>query len=536
MFDVFYLGNKPNLFAHEQCVDSVEQAQSLSRTRFFWIINYLCDYTNFDFLWEPVPWESHQRHVWPSQWQQDSGTHLVPKQGFTDTNYHSTVVPRRSGVPIIEIDHLDGNAGKIPGTVKTTKYFDNYRDTLIRIAKNLQGSHEHMWICSSVCEYSSFDFSWHPDPWQQQLLHVFASNDQKFGDTFYMHVPTFIEHAEKVELLDWCNINFVSNITVPRHPMPIIHHTDDTHVEVVKRIDWSGPLALFTVNGEPATLPTVSLWRRETKNIVPLSSGASAVIVPKIAQAKVQSQLYDYPFIDKTHKKSVDRLMDVVFISYDEPSAEKNWVKLKNQVPRAKRVHGVKGMEMALESAADYSSTPWYYAVFAKTELHENFNFLFVPDYMQQPKHYIFDCLNTVNQLQYGHMGIVMYNCQGVKEMNLKKDFGIDYTLSFPHESVPILSCYGKFDQSPYHTWRTAFREAAKLAYFESVNPTVEGAYRLQVWQTNANGPYAEWCLRGAHDGVDFFNSVGQTLPLLKQSFDWIWLRNYFVGKYGERE
>jgi hypothetical protein len=35
MFDIFYSGKKPNLFAHEQQADSIEHAQSLSRTRFF---------------------------------------------------------------------------------------------------------------------------------------------------------------------------------------------------------------------------------------------------------------------------------------------------------------------------------------------------------------------------------------------------------------------------------------------------------------------------------------------------------------------
>ena len=31
---------------------------------------------------------------------------------------------------------------------------------------------------------------------------------------------------------------------------------------------------------------------------------------------------------------------DVVYISYDEPNAEKNWADLKSKCPWAKRVHG----------------------------------------------------------------------------------------------------------------------------------------------------------------------------------------------------
>ena len=38
---------------------------------------------------------------------------------------------------------------------------------------------------------------------------------------------------------------------------------------------------------------------------------------------------------------------DVVYLSYDEPNAEKNWADLKSKAPRATRVHGVKGVDAA---------------------------------------------------------------------------------------------------------------------------------------------------------------------------------------------
>jgi hypothetical protein len=304
MFDVFYIGVKPNLFAHECAVESIEQAQQQSRTRYFWMINYLTDYTGFDFLWEPVPWQNHQRHAWASQWQKDAGTYLVPKQGYTETNYRTdhnlirlpdlsvwnipnpvenfdyswhpdptdppltyyfgtqwqrtggpvyingsdtvkivdypraTALPtqelwrnvhgefdcswhpdlldnayiyqfgtqhQRTGGPqycvpgatdvkyvdqiriqtdrvataIYEIDHMDDHAGQIPDTTKTSRYFDNYLDTLKRIAKTVPDEHEFVWICSSVCDYTDFDFSWHPEQWQATMLHVFQSGGEK---------------------------------------------------------------------------------------------------------------------------------------------------------------------------------------------------------------------------------------------------------------------------------------------------------------------------------------------------------------------
>ena len=721
------------MFAHEQAVNSIEQAQEISKTRYFWWVNYLSDYSNFDFSFEPVPWESQYTHTWPSQHHEYSGTYLVPKTGNIEYKFHTDIIPnkelhknykvlvdavdfdytwhphpfdppfiyvfgnqwypanimptveyfvpgaterkfitqpaaqlpvqhtshwrtlidcdfdyswvpdpgdppyiyvfgnqwhraevmptveyhvdgaterkyihypraallsnktlwtipagidesdidfswipdpgsppyiyqfatqhQRTGGPqycmpgavdikyidqikvrtdrvataLYEIDHSDGNSRQTPNTTKTVRYYDNYLDTLKRIANGVSDEHEFIWICSSICDYSNFDFTWHPEQWQATMLHVFPSNGEKFGDTFFMHVPTFKYRTEKCQLLEWYDLNF-TNIDVPRRTLPVVIHNYDSHVDAIKTLDFNGPLAVFSTGIPCDIIPTVPLWREKTKTIVPLSPGANNVIVTKAAVPYIQTQLYDYPYIDKTHKNQPDPLQDIVFISYDEPAADHNWQLLYDRFPRALRVDGVAGMELALEAAADVAQTPWYYAVFAKTQVHELFDFSFVPDYMQQPKHYIFKARNTVNGLEYGHMGIVMYNCAGIRSINQQGEFGIDYTMSFPNESIPILSCTASFDSTAYHTWRTAFREAGKLAYFESVKPTVDGAYRLDVWQSQATGLYAEWCLKGARDGVEFVTDSNYELATIRQAFRWEWLREYFVTRYGNLE
>ena len=169
------------MFAHEKPARSIEHARDQSRTRYLWIVDYLSDYSKFDFLWEPVPWEAAQCHAWPSQWQVEGGTFLVPKVGFTDVNREHEIVPKHVSVFKVLIDHLDNSTLELE-SVRTVRFFESYLATLRRIANSAQ--EEYLWICSSVCDYSNFDFTWHPDPWQTQMLHVFASEDQKFGDTF----------------------------------------------------------------------------------------------------------------------------------------------------------------------------------------------------------------------------------------------------------------------------------------------------------------------------------------------------------------
>ena len=72
------------------------------------------------------------------------------------------------------------------------------------------------------------------------------------------------------------------------------------------------------------------------------------------------------------------------------------------------------------------------------------------------------------------------------------------------------------------------------MAYFESIKPTVDGAYRLDTWSTQATGPYKDWCLQGARDGVEFVKDSNYELDLIKQAFCWEWLRDYFIVKYGK--
>ena len=591
MFDVFYSGTKPNRFAHEQEARDIDHAKELSQTRYFWWINYLTDYTGFDFLYEPVPWESHQRHAWPSQWQKDAETYLVPKQGYTETNYrkspvltrlpdqaHWTVTDtfdpdsfdfswhpdvtepgyiyqfgtqhQRTGgpeyrvagatdlkfcdqvrgsvksgaTPIVEINHMDGNAGQVPGTISTVRYFDNYKDILTRIANTSE--HEYIWIVSSCCDYTDCDFSWHPELWQNTMLHVFASSGEKFGDTFFMHVPSFRRRIGQFELLDWYDVNFVGP-GVPRRPLPVIKHDYDTHVEAVKTIDWTGPLAVFTTDDSAGAIPTVPLWREKTKTIVPLSAGSSKVVVPKTAVPYIKTQGYDYPYIDRTQRHMyTDKLLDIVFIDNGEPNAEYNYLRLPhvNNLNRIHRSSNVNGRVAAYQAAAKLSTTPWFFAVFAKLEISNSFDWTWQPDRLQQPKHYIFHAINPVNGLIYGHQAMIAYN----RELVLTNTApGLDFTLDQAHEVVPIVSGVANYHETAWSSWRTAFRECIKL---KASLPDIENEYRLNTWLT-VDAIQDKWSIRGAEDAIEYYDSVDGDFVELKKSYDWAWLASYALIK-----
>ena len=101
MFDVFYIKNKPN-DVNATKVNSMLEAQMRSHTRYLWLVDGTNDYSNFDFTWEPIPWESRQIHVWPSQWQDNGGTYLISKKETNETNYRKEVISRNKiNIPFI---------------------------------------------------------------------------------------------------------------------------------------------------------------------------------------------------------------------------------------------------------------------------------------------------------------------------------------------------------------------------------------------------------------------------------------------------
>lgn len=498
-----------------------------------WTVPNGAKVADFDWTWHPDDTEPPYIYQFATQHQKTGGpVYSVP--GAIEVKYLENVKIKidTGTVPIVEIDHFDGHAGQVPNAIKRIRYFDNYRDTLIRLAKSLVGQHEFVWICSSICDYSKFDFTWHPEKWQSTMLHVFASDDQKFGDTFYMHVPTFAERAEKKALLEWYAVNFVPRKSVPRRAMPIIVHNEDSHVGPVRNIDFAGPIATFTSHDYvKSNLATVSLWRSETKTIVPVSSGASTVVVPKAAVAAVKTQLYDYAYIDKTKKLLLDPPLDIVFISNGEPNAQSNYKSLLMSFGaspnRVHRIDNVNGRVAAYHAAAKVSTTAWFFAVFAKLEVNTNFDWAWQPDRMQQPKHYIFHARNPVNNLVYGHQAMIAYNRALVLA---NPGVGLDFTLDSPHEVIPTLSGTAYYNATAWMAWRTAFREVLKL---KASLPDVENEYRICQWLAKPSSPNhqavvnEDWSRWGAEDAVEYYDSVQGNFVELKKSYDWAWLASY---------
>ena len=332
-----------------------------------------------------------------------------------------------------------GGTTALPAHAKYTRYNNTHLATIKRIVE--RATTEYVWVVSDLCDYADFDFTWQPLPWEADQIHCWASGDQQVGDTFLVPVAAFKRQAEGVKVLGWYkHINWHSD-GVPR---PTLGNMYDWVYYSDARFDF-----------QP------DLW--EKRNLHAFGTNGSVLLVPRDCKQHFRTQYYDYPYILRHNDYKVDeKTQDVVFISYDEKNADLNYDILKKSYPQAKRLHGVEGQLNALRRAAEISDTDHYFAVFAKTQINPDFRFDFLPDRLRTPSHYIFNARNMSNDLEYGTMGVILYNCDLLLNAS-EDDFGVDFTTSFPIQVVPELSAFAHFAEDPYRAWRTAFRECAKL-------------------------------------------------------------------------
>jgi hypothetical protein len=531
-------------------IDTIRRCSTRSKTNKFWVVSSENNYNDFNFEWHAEPWQGHMTHVFGSQWQKWSDTFLINRnefnrctewcaslEEFPNLNF---VKDQQVNIPddlydIYYVDHGNLNnytaalIDKYP-KIKSTRFVDSYLETFKRIMSTV--TTEYVWIVSSLCDYSKFDFSWQPEPWQAKMIHVFPSGTQTKGDTFYIHVDTFKQQMDQLELLDWFDtINYCSEQVVPRTRMTMVDYKSDNAIEVFKNTTYDHPYTLFisdNFNGsETGYDPCV--WSEKDRKIISFSRGNSLFMAPRDAKNYISTQVYDYPYIDKLNTYTEPPL-DIIYISNGEPEAERWYEHLVKTCARpVKRIQNVNGRSDAYKAAANASDTKWFFAVFAKIEVNPDFDWRWQPDYFQEPKHYIFHSRNPLNGLEYGHMGVIAYNKQLVLDTIV---WGLDFTLSKPHAVVPVLSGTAHYNSSPEMTWRTAFRETIKLLDDVNTTGSIESQHRLDTWFSVAEGENSMWSLLGAKDAAEYWNETKGQFEFLMKSYEWKWLHERYTTIY----
>jgi hypothetical protein len=378
--------------------------------------------------------------VFGTQWSHWGTTFMVNRETFAEDTKYIKIIEHLSNLnfvkdirakstkcvhDIVVVDHGNRESTEVvtllqrkatDRNITVVKYDTSYLTTLKAIIKRLPEKKEHfIWVCSSVCDYSDFDFTYIIDPFSRDNLHVFPSGTQKFGDTFFIDVNNAREVINELESLEsFTKVSYNNTVKATRLPEPVIVISDDTHTNSIDKITDFPYATLITsdnVDIGKVDIEPMNLWSAETKNIYVTSTGATRIVVPKEIKEHVTKELYEYPYIKRAPKLSLSNPLDIVFLSNGETSAEEHYEHLlditKNLTNRVVRVDGVNGRAAAYHAAAEASNTPWMFTVFAKLKVSPKFDFNWQPDRMQVPKHYIFHAKNPVNGLTYGHQAMI---------------------------------------------------------------------------------------------------------------------------------
>ena len=402
-------------------------------------------------------------------------------------------------------------------------FVDSYLTVLKSIITDINT--EYFWFFANFMDLKTVDIDYIPEQHEKNQIHVWYNTHplggtNKEGNVFLIPTKAFKNQCNDIQFLrDFKDINYHEHPNLFQNWIPKTAFKLKDPYKTYYESEPNYYKWLHNKDIDKKNIPNFfpSFW--EDVKLYTWGKTNDVILVPHKDNIK---QFYDFDRIVHYDLDYSSKLMDIVFLSYDEPNADENWERLKAKHPRAKRVHGVPARTLAYITAALKSETDYFFAVFPTIEIDDSFDFTFQPDRLKEPCHYIFHCKNPVNGLEYGHRAVILYNKQLCLDTTKP---GLDFTLSQAHTVVPTLCGTSHFNVNPEISWRVAFREVIKLC---AMKQTVESRYRLKKWCELGKGPYAELVQRGALDAIDYYEKNKHDQDALSLSYELDWLKQKF--------
>jgi len=218
--------------------------------------------------------------------------------------------------------------------------------------------------------------------------------------------------------------------------------------------------------------------------------------------------------------------LDCIYLSYDEPQKEEFWLKIKNMVPWAKRVDGVKGSDAAHKAAGEASDTERFILIDGDNMPEESFFNMQLDFTGKDPSfkraQFRWKAVNSINGLRYGNGGMSSWTKSYVANMKTHEhqtegdvsriaDFcmGGDDNLYWA-----MYNCYSTTypNYTPFQAWRAGFREGVKMSLDRGARPTVNqfketvatrNLNNLTIWHNvGADVENGMWAIYGARLGT----------------------------------
>jgi hypothetical protein len=216
--------------------------------------------------------------------------------------------------------------------------------------------------------------------------------------------------------------------------------------------------------------------------------------------------------------------VDCIYLSYDEPNAEKNWADLLNKIPWAKRVHGVKGSDEAHKACARLSETPRFITVDGDNIVDPKFFELEIDlDKMANGdlKQLSWCGKNYINGLVYGNGGLKCWTKEFVLNMKTHEAAvdprgQVDFCWEDEYTQMTGLYSMVYNNTTPLQAWRAGFREGVKLTLNDGLKVALKNPkkqlnsrnyQRLLIWSSiGADVDNGLFAIYGARQGIYMTN------------------------------
>ena len=214
---------------------------------------------------------------------------------------------------------------------------------------------------------------------------------------------------------------------------------------------------------------------------------------------------------------------DIIFLSYDEPNAEKNYSDLLTKAPWAKRVHGVKGSDAAHKACAALSDTEYFITVDADNIVDSKFLEVEVDlEKLGLSGDNVFSWCGKihVNGLMYGNGGLKMWTRKFVNNMRTHEnsdpnDVKGRVEFCFDNRYYQFNENYSESftNESPFQAFRAGFREGVKMSLNQGAKVDDlksiwwQNYQRLLIWCTvGKDVKNGLWSIYGARQGAYLTN------------------------------
>ena len=192
--------------------------------------------------------------------------------------------------------------------------------------------------------------------------------------------------------------------------------------------------------------------------------------------------------------------LSIIYLTYDEPQKEEFWLKIKNIVPWATRVDGVKGSDAAHKAAGQVSETERFIVIDGDNMPDEDFFNLQLDfrdkDPIYKKAQFRWKAVNHINGLRYGNGGISSWTKEYVANMKTHEaqtegdvariaDFCLDGSDNLYWS---MYNCYSTTypNYTPFQAWRAGFREGVKMCLVNGKVPSID-QFKESVASRNLN-------------------------------------------------